>query len=57
MYVSACAFFIGKILPNFYLENMVFDLPVKRIFHRKNGPSFFRLSKKIIIILKDQTFL
>jgi len=39
MYVSARAFFIGKFLPNFYLENMVFDLPVQRIFHRENGPN------------------
>jgi hypothetical protein len=53
--VSACAFFIGKNLPIFYLENMVFDLPVQRIFHGKNGPNLSGYQK--IIILKDQTFM
>jgi hypothetical protein len=52
MYVSACAFFIGKILPNFHLKNMVFDLYVQRIFH---GPNLSDYQK--IIILKDQTFM
>jgi hypothetical protein len=55
MYLSACAFFIGKILPNFYLKNMVFDLTVQRIFHGKNGPNLSDYQKRII--LKDQTFI